>query len=63
MANKRVLVTSSGVYAVKDGITQHLVHGEESSIDAAQADKLAERGRVELIINKKPKAKAKPQTD
>ena len=59
MADKKVLVTSGGVYAVKDGKTLPLEEGTEVSIDAEQADKLAQRGRVELVSNSKTEPKSK----
>ena len=62
MADKKVLATSSGIYTVKDGQTVALAQGVEFSIDSAQAEKLAKRGKVELVMNKpepKPKTSAK----
>jgi hypothetical protein len=62
MADKKVLATSSGIYTVKDGKTVALAQGVEFSIDSTQAEKLARRGKVELVMNKpepKPKASAK----
>ena len=53
MANKKVLVTSKGVYAVADGKTIELPLNSEQSIPADQAEKLVGRGRVELINNSK----------
>ena len=61
MTDKRVLVTSSGVYAVKDGVTLPLTVGDEVELEAAQADNLAGRGKVEFIINVPPKPKPKPK--
>lgn len=60
MADKKVLATSSGLYAVKDGKTVELAQGVEFSISAEQADKLAKRGKVELVNNTKPEPKPKP---
>lgn len=58
MAEQKVLVTSSGVYAVKDGQTVALAQGVEFIIDSLQAEKLAKRGRVQLVLNEpKPTAK------
>jgi len=57
MADKKVLATSSGIYAVKDGKTVALAQGVEFSIDLTQAEKLAKRGKVELVNNSKPAAK------
>lgn len=59
MADKKVLVTSKGVYAVKDGKTEALELGAEVSLDAEQAEKLAKRGRVELLTNSKLKTESK----
>jgi len=53
MANKTVLVTSNGVYAVEDGKTKVLTQGEKVSLESEQADKLVKRGRVELVNNTK----------
>ena len=52
MANKKVLATSSGIYAVKDGKTVPLAQGVEFSIDSVQAEKLAKRGKVKFVTNK-----------
>lgn len=52
MADKKVLVTSGGVYAFdKDGKTLPLEKGTEASIEAEQADKLVKQGRVGLVLN------------
>lgn len=51
MADKKVLVTTGGVYAVKDGKTLPLDKGTEASIEAEQADKLVKQGRVGLVLN------------
>tara|TARA_R110000772_G_scaffold225042_1_gene335721 strand:- start:66 stop:245 length:180 start_codon:yes stop_codon:yes gene_type:complete len=53
MANKRVLITSSGCYAVNDkGATVELEVGVESEIEDVQADVFVKVGKAELIINK-----------
>lgn len=62
MADKKVLATSSGLYAVKDGKTVHIAPGVEFAIDSEQAEKLAKRNKVQLVMNKtepKPKQTAK----
>jgi hypothetical protein len=58
MAAKRVLITSSGCYAVKDGLTIELKAGEESEVEDVQADVFVKVGKAKLIINK-PKQKQK----
>lgn len=57
MADKKVLATSSGIYVVKEGKTLPIAQGVEFSIDSEQADKLAKRGKVELVTNSKSTAK------
>ena len=53
MANKRVLVTSKGCYAVNDkGVTVELKAGEEVSIEDAQAAVFIKSGKAELVNNK-----------
>ena len=53
MANKRVLVTSKGCYAVNDkGATVELKAGEEGSIEDAQAAVFVKSGKAELVNNK-----------
>jgi len=59
MADRKVLATSSGLYAVKDGKTVNLAQGVEFSIDSEQAEKLAKRGKVELVNNTKQKPSKK----
>ena len=58
MANKRVLITSSGCYAVSDkGATVELEVGEEVLIEDFQAAVFIKVGKAELVINKKKAAK------
>ena len=58
MANKRVLITSSGCYAVSDkGATVELEVGEEVLIEDFQAAVFIKVGKAELVINKKKSAK------
>lgn len=53
MANKKVLVTSRGCYAVNDnGVTFELENGKEASITDAQADVFLRSGKAKLVINK-----------
>ena len=53
MANKRVLITSKGCYAVSDkGVTVELKAGEEVSIEDAQAAVFIKSGKAELVNNK-----------
>ena len=53
MANKRVLVTSKGCYAVNDkGVTVELKAGEEVSIEDVQAAVFIKSGKAELVNNK-----------
>ena len=53
MANKRVLVTSKGCYAVNDkGVTVELKAGEEVSIEDTQAAVFVKSGKAELVNNK-----------
>jgi hypothetical protein len=58
MANQKVLITSSGCYAVKDGVTIELKAGEESEVEDVQAAVFVKVGKAELIINK-PKQRQK----
>jgi hypothetical protein len=53
MANKRVLATSSGVYAVDDGKTVEVSTDNATSIDEKQAERLAELGKVTFVTNQK----------
>ena len=58
MANKRVLITSSGCYAVSDkGATVELEVGEEVLIEDFQAAVFIKVGKAELVVNKKKAAK------
>ena len=58
MANKRVLITSSGCYAVNDkGATVALDAGEDVLIEDVQAAVFIKAGKAELVINKKKAAK------
>tara|TARA_R110000796_G_scaffold125907_1_gene240507 strand:- start:237 stop:506 length:270 start_codon:yes stop_codon:yes gene_type:complete len=58
MANKRVLVTSKGCYAVSDkGATVELEVGEEVLIEDFQAAVFIKVGKAELVVNKKKAAK------
>jgi hypothetical protein len=59
MSDTKVLATSSGIYAVKDGKTVALSPGVEFNIDSKQAESLAKRGKVELVNNTKPETKPK----
>jgi hypothetical protein len=53
MANKKVLITSRGCYAVNtDGVTVELESGKETSIEDTQADVFVRSGKAQLIINK-----------
>lgn len=52
MANKKVKIICSGVYAVKEGATVELEEGEQM-LDAEQAEKLAKSGKVVFIANAK----------
>ena len=64
MANKRVLVTSKGCYAVSDkGVTIELKAGEEASIEDAQAAVFVKVGKAKLIINKKKAVKKAADED
>ena len=52
MANARLLVTSSGCYAVNEtGATVELEVGQETLIDDAQAAVFVKVGKAELIVN------------
>ncbi len=62
MADKKVLVTTSGVYALDDkGNTVELAQGSEAILEQKQAESLAKRGRVELVNNSKPQSKSKSE--
>ena len=53
MANKKVLITSRGCYAVdNDGVTVELESGKEASIADTQADVFLRSGKAQLIVNK-----------
>ena len=53
MANKKVLITSRGCYAVdNDGVTVELENGKEASITDTQADVFLRSGKAKLIVNK-----------
>ena len=52
MASKKIFVTGSGCYAVKDGVTVELKAGEEVSIEDAQAAVFIKSGKAELVNNK-----------
>lgn len=59
MANKKVLVTSRGCYAVNDdGVTVELENGKEVSIADTQADIFLRSGKAKLIVNKPAPTKA-----
>lgn len=60
MSDKKVLVTSRGVYAVdKDGKTVELEQGSETTLEQKQAENLVKRGRVELVNNTSTKQSGK----
>ena len=64
MANKRVLVTSKGCYAVNDkGVTVELKAGEEVSIEDAQAAVFVKVGKAKLVTNKKKAVKKADDED
>ena len=49
MANKKVLITSRGCYAVDpNGVTVELENGKESSITDTQADVFLRSGKAQL---------------
>tara|TARA_R110000803_G_scaffold93898_1_gene161378 strand:+ start:112 stop:399 length:288 start_codon:yes stop_codon:yes gene_type:complete len=58
MANKKVLITSSGCYAVSEkGTTVELVSGDEVLIEDFQASVFIKAGKAELVVNKKKAVK------
>ena len=53
MANKKLLITSRGCYAVSDdGVTVELADGKEVVIDDTQAAVFLRSGKAQLVINK-----------
>tara|TARA_R110000851_G_scaffold51183_2_gene121765 strand:- start:271 stop:480 length:210 start_codon:yes stop_codon:yes gene_type:complete len=61
MANKKVLITSRGCYAVDpNGVTVELENGKESSITDTQADVFLRSGKAQLVINAPVQAPTTP---